>query len=40
MCCAFLTLTILGPRIFGAFWWIFSPLRWETAFREFTSGDL
>jgi hypothetical protein len=40
MCCAFLTLTILGPRIFGAFWWIFRPLRWESAFREIASGDL
>ena len=39
MCCAFLALVLLGPRIFGAFWWLFQPLRWETAFRNF-SGDL
>jgi hypothetical protein len=40
MCCAFLTLTILGPRFFGVIWWIISPLRWETSFREIASGDL
>ena len=39
MCCAFLALFLLGPRIFGAFWWLFQPLRWESAFRNF-SGDL
>lgn len=39
MCCAFLLLVLLGPRIFGAFWWIFQPLRWEAAFRNF-AGDL
>ena len=32
MCCAFLTLVLLGPRIFGALWWIFQPLRWQAAF--------
>lgn len=32
MCCAFLSLVLLGPRIFGAFWWIFQPLRWQLAF--------
>ena len=37
MCCAFLTLALLGPRFFGAIWWIFWPLRWETAFRNFSS---
>jgi hypothetical protein len=40
MCCAFLSLVILGPRIFGAFWWLFQPLRWEEAFRNFAQGDL
>ena len=40
MCCAFLTLSILGPRIFGVIWWIFSPLRWESAFSEIAGGDL
>ena len=39
MCCAFLTLVLLGPRFVGGFWWILRPLRWETAFRNF-SGDL
>lgn len=32
MCCAFMTLLLLGPRIFGAFWWLFQPVRWQTAF--------
>jgi hypothetical protein len=32
MCCAFLALVLLGPRIFGAFWWLFQPLRWQAAF--------
>ena len=39
MCCAFLTLLLLGPRFFGALWWIFRPLRWEAAFRNW-AGDL
>ena len=40
MCCFFLVLVFLGPRIGGAFWWIFQPLRWENAFRNFAQGDL
>ena len=40
MCCAFLTLVLLGPRIFGAFWWLFQPLRWQTAFSNFAGGNL
>lgn len=32
MCCAFLALVLLGPRIFGAFWWIFQSVRWQIAF--------
>jgi len=40
MCCAFLTLAVLGPRIFGGFWWIFSPVRWEKAFTDFAGGNL
>ncbi len=32
MCCAFLTLLLLGPRVVGAFWWLFQPLRWQVAF--------
>ena len=39
MCCAFLTLVALGPRIFGIFWWIFQPMRWEAAFNNF-AGNL
>ena len=38
MCCAFLSLVLLGPRIFNAFWWIFQPARWELAFRNFFVG--
>lgn len=34
MCCFFLSLVLLGPRIVGAFWWLFQPLRWEVAFRD------
>ena len=37
MCCAFLALVLLGPRVFGAFWWIFQPLRWQTAFSNWPS---
>lgn len=32
MCCFFLGLVFLGPRIVGAFWWLFQPLRWQLAF--------
>jgi len=39
MCCAFLSLALLGPRIFNMFWWIFQPLRWQTAF-NWTGGAL
>jgi hypothetical protein len=39
MCCAFLSLLLLGPRIFSAFWWIFQPGRWQAAFNNF-AGDL
>ena len=35
MCCLFTTLVLLGPRIGGALWWIFQPLRWEVAFSSF-----
>ena len=34
MCCAFLLLLTLGPRIFGAFWWIFQSTRWALAFNN------
>ncbi len=40
MCCALLVLVILGPRIFNIFWWIFQPLRWQTAFSDLFSGSL
>ena len=32
MCCAFLSLVLLGPRIVGALWWLFQPVRWQSAF--------
>lgn len=38
MCCAFLALVLLGPRIFGAMWWIFQPMRWQAAFSNFFGG--
>jgi hypothetical protein len=28
MCCFFVILGLLGPRVAGAFWWIFAPARW------------
>jgi hypothetical protein len=40
MCCAFLSLVLLGPRIFGAFWWIFQPARWQLAFGNLFSNGL
>ena len=38
MCCFFLVLVTLGPRIGGALWWLFQPVRWEAAFRDFLTG--
>jgi len=32
MCCFFTLLLFLGPRIAGAFWWLFQPARWSLAF--------
>jgi hypothetical protein len=40
MCCAFLSLVLLGPRFFGALWWLFQPARWQTAFNGWTGGNL
>ena len=40
MCCFFLVLVFLGPRIGGPLWWLFQPLRWEAAFRNFAGGNL
>ena len=37
MCCFFLGLVLLGPRIMGAFWWLFQPFRWQNAFEDWTS---
>ena len=34
MCCFFLSLVLLGPRIVGALWWLFQPARWELVFRN------
>ena len=39
MCCAFLGLVVLGPRIVGAFWWLFQPLRWQAAFTDVLGGS-
>ena len=38
MCCAFLALVLAGPRVFGAFWWIFQPVRWQTAFNNWPTS--
>ena len=38
MCCAFLSLVLLGPRVFGVLWWIFSPVRWQLAFNSLAGG--
>ena len=38
MCCAFLTLVLLGPRFFGAMWWLFQPMRWQASFSNFLGG--
>ena len=40
MCCAFMTLLLLGPRFFGTLWWLIQPVRWQTAFSSFFSGGL
>ena len=40
MCCAFLSLMLLGPRFFGALWWLFQPVRWQAAFGSLFSGGL
>ena len=38
MCCAFLALLLLGPRFFGAMWWLFQPGQWQLAFNQWFSG--
>ncbi len=40
MCCALLALVLVGPRFFGAIWWLFEPLRWQSAFTQVFSGGL
>ena len=40
MCCLFLVLLMLGPRIFNIFWWLFQSLRWQTAFSDIFGGGL
>ena len=40
MCCAFLVLVFLGPRFFGAIWWLARPYMWEAAFGSFLGGNL
>ncbi len=32
MCCFFLSLVFLGPRIVNVFWWLFQSARWHLAF--------
>ena len=32
MCCFFLVMVLLGPRIAGALWWLIQPARWQSAF--------
>jgi hypothetical protein len=32
MCCAFLILITLGPRVMGILWWLFQPATWSRAF--------
>ena len=39
MCCIS-ALVLLGPRIFGAFWWIFQPTRWQLAFNNFPAENI
>ena len=34
MCCAFLVLLFLGPRVANALWWILQPQRWHLVFSE------
>ena len=40
MCCLFMLLVFLGPRFFGALWWIVQPARWDIAFRDFPLDNL
>ena len=33
MCCVFLTLVFLGPRVVDVIWWLVRPVLWQTTFR-------
>ncbi len=35
MCCVFMMLVLLGPRLGGLIWWIAEPGRWDDAFDSF-----
>ncbi len=39
MCCGFLMLVFLGPRFFGAMWWLVQPARWQSAFSDIIGGS-
>jgi hypothetical protein len=32
MCCLWVVLVFLGPRVGGALWWLVQPARWNAAF--------
>ena len=40
MCCAFLSLVLLGPRFVGAIWWLLQPMQWQLAFNNWAGGSL
>ncbi len=40
MCCAFVVLVFLGPRFFGAMWWLVDPARWQLTFNGWPMGNL
>jgi hypothetical protein len=40
MCCAFLVLVFLGPRVFDAIWWLIQPTRWQVSFQSWFGGGL
>ena len=39
MCCGFLILVLLGPRFFGAMWWLIQPMRWQAGLNEYHRGQ-
>ena len=34
MCCFFVILVFLGPRVGGLIWWLVNPARWSLAFNN------